>query len=136
LSGGFVFAVGKAAPKVTGDIWFVRETPGVWRHLWFDAQEAIADRPVKGEFHQVDGFGNYYDGHVIAVDAHYPYGDFAVYIDNSNAVSPGTVFYIRVFDGGEPGVGVDWLDGGLNPNYNSYDNSAWPIYEGNIQVHT
>jgi len=67
------------------------------------------------------------------------YADFEVHIYASNLGLPwgvGATWYIRVYDGGEPGIGVDWLDGGLSSDYDSYDNSAWPIYEGNIQLHT
>jgi hypothetical protein len=133
---GIVIASGNAAPKVTGDVWFTIDDDEVPRHVWFDAHEEKDGRLAKGEFHQEDGFGNYYHGHVTFVHVHNSYTDFKVYVDVSNAVSAGTIFYIRVYDGGEPGIGVDWLDGGLDPDYETYDNSANPIYEGNIQVHT
>jgi len=136
---GIVIARGNAAPKVTGDVWCTIDD-GVSRHVWFDAHEEKDGRPAKGEFHLVDEFGNSYHGHVTSVDVHNPYADFEVYVYmvNDVPVPTGTIIlYFRAFDGGEPGIGVDWIGGGGDPNYESYDNySSWPIYEGNIQVHT
>ena len=135
---GIVIARGNAAPKVTGDVWCTIED-GFSVHVWFDAHEEKDGRLAKGEFHLVDEFGDNYHGHVTYVDVHNPYANFEVCVDvhNDVPVPAGTIIiYIRVFDGGEPGIGVDWIDGGENSDYDTYDNSSNPIYEGNIQVHT
>jgi len=130
MPASIVAADGKAAPKVTGDVWL---TPpgGVPIHIWFVAQEAYAGRPVKGEFHQEfwPG-GSYYclNGYVTEAHIYSGYADFATYI-----YDVGQTLYVHVHDGGEPGIGVDTVDGGFNPDYASY--GGWPIYEGNLVVH-
>ena len=132
---GPVAAVGKAAPKVTGDVWFTT-TDGYPRHVWFVAQEAYAGRPVKGEFHQEDWCGgsyHYYNGYVTAADIGINYANFATYIyDGSGLV--GQTLYLHVHDGGEPGIGVDTVDGGFSSDYTTYTGN-WAIYEGNLVVH-
>ena len=135
---GIVIARGNAAPKVTGDVWFT--TNDGWpRHVWFDAHEAYADRPIKGEFHQEDWCGgvfHYYHGDIIDVyvDSVNGIANFATYIyDTNNSSLQDKILYLHVVDNGEPGVGVDTIDGGLSPDYSSYD--GWQIYEGNLVVH-
>ena len=130
-----IIDVPNAAPKVTGDVWFTT-LDGYPRHIWFDAHEAYAGRPVKGEFHQEDGCGggyNYYDGYVIDVKVYIGYADFATHIYAGTGYI-GQTFYLRVYDGGEPGIGNDTVGGGIdNPSYSGF--KQWTIYEGNLVVH-
>ena len=138
VSVGIVIASGNAAPKVTGDVWFTT-TDGYPRHIWFDVHEDYASRPVKGEFHQEDWCGgvyHYYNGYITEadVDSAGGYANFATYITDTNTGKTGATLYLHVFDGGEPGIGVDTVDGGWDADYSKYT-AAWPIYEGNLVVH-
>jgi hypothetical protein len=109
---------------------------GLTVHIWFVAQEAYAGRPVKGEFHQEFWHGgryDYFNGYVTEAIISSDYADFATYIYDSVLV--GQTLYVRVYDGGQPGIGVDTVGGGsgLGSDYASYE--QWPIYEGNLVVH-
>ena len=124
--GLMLIAVGARGPtnRATGEVWFTTDD-GYPRHIWFDAHEAYAGRPEKGEFHQEDWCGgtyHWYNGYVINVDVDGNSASFDINFYEGNGWAVGHILPLAVVDNGEPGIGVDTVNG-------------WPIYEGNLVVH-
>jgi hypothetical protein len=92
---------------------------------------------VKGEFHQelwLGGSYYYFNGYVTDAHIYSGYANLEIYIYDvsTDFYLVGQTLYVHVHDGGEPGIGVDTVGGGFDPD-DSYP--QYPIYEGNIQVH-
>jgi hypothetical protein len=135
---GSAVAGGSAAPKATGDIWFVNSGYGPGTHVvahWvFNAQEATQNSPVKGNMTYEDENGSY-TAKVTAVHVDGPNADITAEVTSSTYpyAQPGTTFSWTVHDVAEPGVGQDYftyLPSGGAP----MDLPA--ITAGNIQVHS
>jgi hypothetical protein len=107
-----------SAPKTTGDVWADRTDEGTGAgvaHMVFVAQ---ATTPAKGTFTYSDNDGAY-TINVQAVRIDGPVGHFAGPIVSStrseNVLQVGGFVGIVVRDGGEPGIGVDKIDGAGYP---------------------
>lgn len=102
---------GGSAPKATGDVWADRTAEGLgMAHMVFVAQ---ATTPVKGTFTYSDVNGAYtIDVQAVKVDSS-TVVHFAGPIVNSTypGLGIGLFIGIAVRDGGEPGIGVDRVNG-------------------------
>ena len=103
---------------------------------WLELKPPATQTAVKGEVHQEfwsRGSYYYFNGYVTEADIGVGYENFTTYIYDSNSnVLVGQTLYVHVHDGGEPGIGVDTIGGGPDPD-DSYP--QYPIYEGNLVVH-
>jgi hypothetical protein len=133
---------GGSAPKATGGAWFDRTAEGIgMAHTVFVAQ---ATTPAKGTFTYSDPNGAYtFDVQAVKIDSA-TVVHFAGPVVSSTYPGIGVDKFvgIAVRDGGEPGVGVDRLNGAvygtlaaavagfatLSPDYLT-------VAEGNLQVH-
>lgn len=132
---------GGAAPKATGYVWADRTSEGLgMAHMVFVAQ---ATSPAKGSFTYSDVNGSYtIDVQAVKVDSS-TVVHFAGPVVGGNYPGIGIGFFvgIAVRDGGEPGIGVDRVNGNV---YGSLDAavagfaSLSPDYltasDGNLQV--
>jgi hypothetical protein len=126
---GSAFAAGNAAPKATGDIWFVNPYSGnAPAHFVFNA---LSGATAKGNVSYDDPSGSY-TGKVTGVTVTGNQATFTAQVTSSTlpGVSVGSSYTWTVTDVGEPGVGNDYFvgvgDGFTTP----------PLYvtAGNIQV--
>ena len=133
---------GGSAPKATGDVWADRTTEGLgMAHMVFVAQ---ATTPAKGTFTYSDVNGSYtFDVQAVKIDsATVVHFAGPVVGGNYPGIGLGVFVGIAVRDGGEPGIGVDRVNGNVYATLAAAVNgfaSLSPDYltasEGNLQVH-
>ena len=128
ISGG-ALAGGNAAPKATGDVWFVNPYDGnAPAHFVFNA---LSGTTAKGNV-SYDGASGSYTGKVVRVSVAGQEATFTAEVTSSTlpGVSVGSDYTWMVTDVGEPGVGNDYFvgvgDGFTTPHL--------VITAGNIQV--
>ena len=133
--------VAAAAPaKATGDFWF--DNPGIGSaHATFVAQATV---PAKGTWTYSDPIGYYtINVTIVQIDSSTT-AHFAGPVVASTWPGIGTDKFvaIAVLDGGEPGIGVDKVNGAVFGSLAAAAASfatlvpVYPITAGNIQVHT
>ena len=133
---------GGSAPKATGDVWADRTTEGLgMAHMVFVAQ---ATTPTKGTFTYSDVNGAYtIDVQAVKVDSA-TVVHFAGPIVSSTypGLGVGLFIGIAVRDGGEPGIGVDRVNGNVYgtlaaaiAGFASLSPDYLTASDGNLQVH-
>lgn len=131
-------AAAAAPAKATGDFWFMNGSPA---HGVFVAQ---ATSPAKGTWTYTDSVGFYTISIMVVQIDSATTAHFAGPVVDSTWPGIGTDKYvaIAVYDGGEPGIGVDRVNGAV---FGSLADAAAsfstlapviPTTAGNIQVHT
>mgnify|MGYP006303466339 CR=1 FL=1 len=138
------------AEKATGSITLFEPYDGGYRDVSFNAHEARANRPAKGEMTDMvyDPDGNLrrvfeYDVMYVRVDGDYAWFGAVCTLDSEGAKT-GDWLYVRVMDGGTPGTEgdsmgwkwgsetqvMDWVEDG--------DSDTWwrMAIAGNLVVHT
>ena len=146
LSFGLVFAAPVAANggengKATGGIEYYQ--PGY--HFSFNAHAAQDGRPVKGMANNRTPGGGWYHAKVRCVNV---IDDetilFAAELIRTNMPGWGPWVLIKVYDGGEPGAGVDLIWGQFMSGSSALEKCArgdtptggpWNVLGGNLQVH-
>jgi hypothetical protein len=133
---------GAPADKATGGVEYYQ--PGY--HFAFNAHASQDGRPVKGEANNRTPDGGRYHAKVRCVNV---IDDntilFAAEITDTNMPSWGPWVLIQVYDGGEPGAGVDQIWGQFMDGNTAMAScnagtppagGPWEVLNGNIQVHT
>jgi len=126
---GGALAAGNAAPKATGDIWFVNPYSGnAPAHFVFNA---LGGSTAKGNVSYDDPSGSY-TGKVTSVTVAGNQATFTAQVTSSTlpGVSVGSSYTWTVTDVSEPGVGNDYFVGVGN----GFTTPPLTVTAGNIQV--
>lgn len=140
-------AVGPAN-KATGDV--TRLRAGSVDNMWtlvFNAHEEKANRPAKGmaiaEQVNGNGFWEIEVSCVTVVDDSTAF--FGGQVIDGNTTFVGQYVLLKVFDGGEPGIGVDKVFSAVadEDDFNDFCDvpedadirAEWDVIQGNLQVH-